>query len=1068
MSSAVFEDIAARNLGNLLPLDEQTLKEIVHYAASLSGPDEAAEHFKGLLGHEAASLDFIHGFCSRRWPSRAKQRSGSGSNNGNARTVTKRAPVGAKKVSNSSGLAKPAPPASNTRPPDIGRGYMKKAEEDDYYVGVKKDKGKERHHDPSPQPTPRPTPQPAWTTTTTTEPQPEIITGKGASTSSAYNVKGPASSASSLSPSPAAPPPSSSRSRSPSVQPDARWSAPPPILANKLSLSYYSENAKDAEKLNSGYNAVATMPLEPVKVKAPAAPSSSSPRATTPTVPSAPFSPKKKVEGTLTSDLATKKSAKRPVETSGVGAALAGKNGQKSIKVHSLQEVENAIMTLESEYSSTNERRACNCQAQRHPLLEVAPNCLHCGKIICVREGLGPCTSCHTPLLTKEEYGALVSELRQERGQLKNEIYNDQSKKATTGSNARLTYSGSAGGQPITTDKAMLPGLDRANDQLSNLLSFQANSVQRTRIIDNASDFELPGSGSERWLTTAERAMQLRKQQRTMKQMEALDRKRNGRGKRVISIDLRGNKIVTEDHSETDFDSDEFDDIEEIDPNAALKEQTGAKVETWNPDKDNARFIKPLYPGLKGTEPKRNRTVDASTNKGATKQVDSDDEAMDIDNDEVQSATKLVTSSALLPPALKNYNQAINTDSRRSRPARVQEEFEYDDLASTRSLFDEIGITETVDEETTEAIAQANRRFQNGIRDSKYAIDRDGETVIRRQEFTESTTRRPALRRDTARVSEFFLEADDDYHAVTGMSTNPPGPRGSYEAAPTHGYGDAGNFSRFRSHAPPVDYSDGNESDDYHETAGPSSAPAQNTSMPEYEDSSDDGQFAPISQADKGSSKAKSYAIDSEGESDEDVKDREDVLDDYNRFKPKGSSNYINPYVAPPSPSISSVSDGEGDYIDDADDNAPVEDEGVEIVDEKSENLVNGDDKSDDEPYSGYVGVVGNDELPEDPDDYLNQFGFPQGGRKVKRWRHAKPANKMEIDEYASTPRDSDAEAGERSNGAYPAQEEAYWSAMKKAEAEWVPVPAANIPDDWTTSATKPAKSKADDLMEFS
>ncbi|KAK9323607.1 hypothetical protein V1517DRAFT_319837 [Lipomyces orientalis] len=1062
MSSVVFEDIAARNLGNLLPLDEQTLKEIVRYAASLSGPDEAAEHFKGLLGHEAASLDFIHGFCSRRWPSREKQRSGSGSNNANTRTATKRAPVGAKKVSSSSGLAKPAPPTSNTRPPDMGRGYMKKAEEEDYYVGVKKDNAKQRHHDPSPQPTPQPTSQLAWTTTTT-EPQPAIITGKGASTSSAYNVKGPASSSSSLSPSSATPPRRpSSRSRSPSVQPDARWSAPPPILANKLSISYDSENARVAEKLNPGYNAVATMPLEPVKVTA---------RATSSTVPVAPISPKKKVEGTLTSDLATKKSAKKPVVTSGVGAALAAKSGQKSIKVHSLQEVENAIMTLESEYSSTSERRACNCQAQRHPLLEVAPNCLHCGKIICVREGLGPCTSCHTPLLTKEEYDALVSELRQERGQLKNEIYNEQSKKGTTGSNARLTYSGSAGGQPITTDKAMLPGLDRANDQLSNLLSFQANSVQRTRIIDNASDFELPSSGSERWLTTAERAMQLRKQQRTLKQMEALDRKRNGRGKRVISIDLQGNKIVADVHSETDFDSDEFDDIEEIDPNTALQEQTGVKVETWNPDKDNARFIKPLYPGLKGTEPKGDRTADANTNKGTTKPVDSDDEAMDIDNDEVQSATKLVTSSALLPPALKNYSQAINTDSRRSRPTRVQEEFEYDDFASTRSLFDEISITDTVDEETTEAVAQANRRLQNGIRDSKYAIDRDSESVIRRQEYTESTTRRPALKRDITRVSEFFLETDDDYHAVIGTSTNTPSPRGSYEAAPIHGYGDADNFSRYRSHAPPVDYSDGNESYEDHETTGPPPAPAQRTSMPDYEDSSDDGQSAPISQeitTDAGSSRAKSYAIDSEGESDEDVKDREDVLDNYNRFKPKGSSNYINPYVAPPSPSISSSSDGEGDYIDDADDNAPVEDEGIEFVDEQSESLVNGDGKSDDEPYGGYVGVVGNDELPENPDDYLNQFGFPQSGRKVKRWRHAKPENKMEVDEYFSTPRDSDSEAGQRSNGAYPAQEDAFRNAMKKADAEWVPVPAANIPDDWTTSASKAAKSEADDLMEFS
>ncbi|KAK9385018.1 hypothetical protein V1515DRAFT_631172 [Lipomyces mesembrius] len=988
MSSAAFEGIAARNLGTLLPLDEETLKGIVHYAASLSGPEEAAEHFKGLLGNSAASLDFIHGFCSRRWPPKAKQQSsGPGSNNGSTRIVTKRVPVGAKKVSSSSGLSKPAPPVTNTQSPDIGRGYMKKADGEEYYIGVKKDKGNKRHHDLTPEPTPQPAPQQAWTTSSTTEPLLETTTAKAASIASATNGKGSAITTPSPASSTATPVPVS-RSRSPSVQTDARWSAPPPILAKNLSMAYTSENANQVDMAKKEYVAVASIPLEPVKVSTAAASSSQPPTALIP-APRTSFLSKKKAEGTLISDLATKKAATKPAVKSGVGAALAEKNGQKFIKVHSLQEVEDAIRTLESEYTDTRDRRICDCQAQRHPLLEVAPNCLNCGKIICVKEGLGPCTSCHTPLLTKEEYNGLVAELRQERGQLKNEIYNEQSKKLTTGGNTRLTYSGSAGGQPLTTDQAMLPGLDRANDQLSNLLSFQANSVQRTRIIDNASDFDLPGTGSDRWLTPAERAMQLRKQQRTLKQMEALEAKRNGRGKRVISIDLRGNKVVAEDHSETDFDSDEDDDIEEIDTNSALKEQTGAKIEMWNPDKDNARFIRPSYPGLKETGAEGHGNADANTDKARTKQVDSDDEAMDIDSDDAQPAAKLVTSSANLPAALKDYIQIINTDSRRSRPARVQEEFEYDDFASTKSLFDEIGITETVDEETAEAIAQANKRFQNGIRDSKYATDRDLETVIRRPQYTETTTRRPALRREISKVSEFFLDADDNYHADTVMPTGPSGPRGSYRAAPTHGYGDDADFSRHRSYAPPVSYNGGseddNESEEDQRIAGPTSstiAPTQQPNLPDLEDSSDVGVPVTISRptsTDNGRARAPTHAIDSESESDDDIHDREDILEKYNQFKPKGSSNYVNPYVAPRSPSISSASDRGEDYIDDADDNPPVEDDGIEFIDEQAEDIVNRNDQDDDEPYGGYVGVVGNDELPDDPDNYLNQFGFPTG-----------------------------------------------------------------------------------------
>lgn len=36
-------------------------------------------------------------------------------------------------------------------------------------------------------------------------------------------------------------------------------------------------------------------------------------------------------------------------------------------------------------------RKLCDCQAQIHPLIG---NCLKCGKIICTREGEGPCLFC--------------------------------------------------------------------------------------------------------------------------------------------------------------------------------------------------------------------------------------------------------------------------------------------------------------------------------------------------------------------------------------------------------------------------------------------------------------------------------------------------------------------------------------------------------------------------------------------------------------------------------------------------------------------------------------------------
>src|SRR5690606_30060860 len=42
--------------------------------------------------------------------------------------------------------------------------------------------------------------------------------------------------------------------------------------------------------------------------------------------------------------------------------------------------------------------RHCGCQARRHDLLKAAPNCLACGHIVCVAEGLGPCPFCGSAL----------------------------------------------------------------------------------------------------------------------------------------------------------------------------------------------------------------------------------------------------------------------------------------------------------------------------------------------------------------------------------------------------------------------------------------------------------------------------------------------------------------------------------------------------------------------------------------------------------------------------------------------------------------------------------------------
>lgn len=52
-------------ISQLLPLDEQSLQQILDYSLTLSN-DDAAEHLKNLLGDSPKALEFINSFNSRR------------------------------------------------------------------------------------------------------------------------------------------------------------------------------------------------------------------------------------------------------------------------------------------------------------------------------------------------------------------------------------------------------------------------------------------------------------------------------------------------------------------------------------------------------------------------------------------------------------------------------------------------------------------------------------------------------------------------------------------------------------------------------------------------------------------------------------------------------------------------------------------------------------------------------------------------------------------------------------------------------------------------------------------
>ncbi|KAK6600523.1 C2HC5 finger protein [Botrytis cinerea] len=187
-----------------------------------------------------------------------------------------------------------------------------------------------------------------------------------------------------------------------------------------------------------------------------------------------------------------------------------------------LSDLDAAIRTLEistnsSLASSDPAKRRCNCIATRHPLLAAAPNCLACGKVICVKEGLGPCTFCGADILGKDEIQSMIRTLREERGVEKQR-------------------------------------LDASSHRRAETIGFQAQNAKRTTVRDEAADFDTSlaasvavGGGSGMggmWASPAERARELKRQQRVLAEQEWNARPEYEKRRQVVSVDLVGGKIV--------------------------------------------------------------------------------------------------------------------------------------------------------------------------------------------------------------------------------------------------------------------------------------------------------------------------------------------------------------------------------------------------------------------------------------------------------------------------------------------------------------------------------------------
>jgi hypothetical protein len=277
--------------------------------------------------------------------------------------------------------------------------------------------------------------------------------------------------------------------------------------------------------------------------------------------------------GPLISDaLSSKKggasqAGKSPATTTKTKVSITGGTAMHGAST-ALSDLDSAIRSLELQTNPTfsapaadNKERMCNCMATRHPLLDVAPNCLSCGKVICIKQGLGPCTFCNTPLLDADDIQKVLRVLKEERGEERMKANNATHKRADVAQGKARAYTGrdflantalsgrSAGASPLSSAAATPAGSDdeagvKAKAHRDKLLNFQANNARRTHIRDEAADYDIPTAGTNMWASPAERAQQLKKQQKALREMEWNARPDYEKRKVVASIDLVGGRIV--------------------------------------------------------------------------------------------------------------------------------------------------------------------------------------------------------------------------------------------------------------------------------------------------------------------------------------------------------------------------------------------------------------------------------------------------------------------------------------------------------------------------------------------
>ena len=173
---------------------------------------------------------------------------------------------------------------------------------------------------------------------------------------------------------------------------------------------------------------------------------------------------------------------------------------------------------------------------------------------------------------------------------------------------------GSRVATPETSGDEASRAVAKARAHRDRLLAFQRENAQRTKVHDEAADFDITGTpGSTQWMSPVQRAAALKKQQKYMRELEQANRPDWEKKRTVMSMSIRNGKLVRTYDTVQSTASQEAEETEDGEEAVAGGDQTEVEYASrsamgkglsQNPLLSGGGLIRPIWKGQDDAEAK--------------------------------------------------------------------------------------------------------------------------------------------------------------------------------------------------------------------------------------------------------------------------------------------------------------------------------------------------------------------------------------------------------------------------------------------------------------------------------